>query len=176
MPRFVRIRWFTLAAAMGLCACSEPDQGVNQSQSGDPVISLSEGACPHDTCPVYDMTLHKDGSYILNGERYVKTTGLSRGDLGEEAWSNAETVLTEAKFWSMPALQTSARLDTCQPDTPTIRITFRNEQGKEKTLVYEAGCGVAETRDLVSRLRAALHFEALVWTNEKFRYNPATGQ
>ena len=69
-----------LALAVGLVACTASEKGVGSARPGDPVIVLTEGACDQ-TCPVYDMTLHPDGSYLLNGARFVKTTGVTEGRL-----------------------------------------------------------------------------------------------
>lgn len=49
------------------------------------VITLSRGPC-FGTCPVYDVTIHGDGSVFYNGIRFVGTTGekhghISRGDV-----------------------------------------------------------------------------------------------
>jgi hypothetical protein len=175
MNGFRRIALPATALAFQLGACSGQEVGVTQGHNDEPVIVLSEGACPHDTCPVYDMTLHGDGSYILNGVRYVKTVGVTDGNLGAEAWTGAEKVLEDAQFWGMAARETADKLPNCQPDAPTVQVTWRTDKGKEKTLVYNAGCGVPATRDMISRLRTALQFEKLVWTNEKFPYDPAVG-
>jgi hypothetical protein len=176
MTGFRRISSAATALALLLGACSGPELGVTQGQPNEPVIVLSEGACPHNTCPVYDMTLHGDGSYILNGIRYVKTVGVVDGNLGPEAWTAAEKVLEDAQFWGMRTPQTARKLPGCQPDAPTIQVTWRTDTGREKTLVYDAGCGVSETRDMISRLRAALQFEKLVWTSEKFQFDPKLGR
>jgi hypothetical protein len=155
-----------LAAAM-VTACSGGEKGVIQAQPDDPVIVLSEGACGV-TCPVYDMTLHPDGKYVLNGERFVRTSGVSEGDIGEGAWTAAEKLLTEAGFWTLEPEQTANTLPNCQEGAPTTKVTWRTREGKEKTVTYYAGCGVRKMEDLVRSLRAALDFEYLVWTNDKF--------
>ncbi len=150
-----------------LFACSPSENGVSQGQTGDPVIVLSEGAC-EGTCPIYDMTLHADGSYILNGVNYVRRFGVTEGSLGPEAWGKAEAILSDANFWTLRQIQTSKTLATCQSGTPVIRITWRTVEGKEKTLTYDAGCGVQKVQQLVVELREALNFDGLVWTDQKF--------
>ena len=47
------------------------------------------GACPQ-TCPIYDMTLHPDGAYTLNGQKFIKQTGVTEGNIGKGAWDAAE--------------------------------------------------------------------------------------
>jgi len=148
-------------------ACSAGEQGVTQAQPDDPVISLSEGPCL-GTCPVYDMTLHADGAYVLNGERFVKATGVSEGKLGKQAWSKAQAALEKAGFWSLKPVQTPETLATCHTDAPTAKVTWRTAEGKEKTVTYDAGCGVQEMQTLVSELREALGFGDLVWTDDRF--------
>jgi hypothetical protein len=158
-----------LLAATVATACSPSEKGVAQGREDDPVISLSEGSCV-GTCPVYDITLHPDGAYLMNGERYVKTLGVTDGSLGPKAWSAAERVLKEAEFWKLEPLQTPAKLSNCQPDAPTVKVTWRTSEGKQKTLTYDAGCGVQKMQNLVSDLREALDFDSLVWTDKKFDY------
>ncbi|MEZ5939002.1 MAG: DUF6438 domain-containing protein [Hyphomonadaceae bacterium] len=159
-----------LVAVSVVTACSGGEQGVIQAQPDDPVIVLSEGACP-TTCPVYDMTLHGDGSYVLNGVRFVKTTGVTTGQLGPEAWSGAQSALEDAGFWAMKPKQTPETLGICHPDAPTVQVTWRTETGKEKTVVYDAGCGVDKTQKMIVALRAALNFERLVWSDQRFDYS-----
>ncbi len=158
-----------LAAAIAV-ACSSGEQGVVQGQTKDPVIVLSEGAC-FGTCPIYDLTLHPDGSYVLNGVRFVKQTGVSDGNIGKAAWTEAEKALGDAKFWTLLPEQTMRTLQNCHTDAPTVKITWRTEEGKEKTLTYYAGCGVRDIENLVRSLRTALHFEELVWTDARFDPN-----
>ena len=158
---------FVALAAAIVTACSDGEKGVIQAQAGDAVIALSEGECDV-TCPIYDMTLHPDGKYVLNGVRFVKTSGVSEGDIGEPAWTAAEKVLADAGFWIMEPEQTAETLANCKDGAPTAKITWRTEEGKEKTVTYYAGCGVRKMEDIVRSLRAALDFEYLVWTNDRF--------
>jgi hypothetical protein len=167
MEKFASLAPAFLVLAAGLSACSPGEQGVTTVHAGDPVIVLSEGECDV-TCPVYDMTLHPDGSYVLNGIRFVKSTGVSEGALGSDAWTAAEQALQSASFWTLAANQTSSSSPSCQRGTPTASVTWRTEEGKQKTLQYRAGCGGEEGRALIPALREALHFHNLVWTDERF--------
>jgi hypothetical protein len=153
--------------AFALAACSPSEVGIETVHTGDPVIVLSEGECDQ-TCPVYDMTLKPDGSYLLNGVRFVKTDGVSDGGLGTDAWVAAEKALSAANFWMLDPNQTSSNQTTCQPGTPTASVTWRTAEGKQKTLNYRAGCGGPEGRTLIPALRAAMQFDSLVWTDERF--------
>jgi hypothetical protein len=155
-----------LAAAI-VTACSGGEKGVIQAQTNDPVIVLSEGSCDV-TCPVYDMTLHPDGDYQLNGVRFVKASGLSGGNIGAGAWRKAEKTLADAGFWKLEPAQTMETIPNCQQGAPTAKITWRTAEGKEKTVTYYAGCGVRKMEDLIRSLRTALDFDYLVWTDAKF--------
>lgn len=156
-----------VAIAAAAASCSGGDVGVTQAQTGNSVIVLSEGDCDQ-TCPVYDMTLHPDGSYVLNGVKFVKTPGVSEGKLGPDAWKKAEEALTEASFWSQPTDQTSMVSENCHAGTPTVQVTWRTAEGKQKTISYTAGCGVAEMRQAIVGLREAMGFGDLVWTDDRF--------
>lgn len=156
------------ALAVAIAAgCSQEEQGVIQAQLDDPVISLSEGPCL-GPCPVYDMTLHPDGAYVLNSVRFVKGQGVTEGNLGRGKFARAEEILENAGFWTLRTEQTMETMSNCQTDAPTAKITWRNEAGKEKTVTYNAGCGIPKMRSLVADLRDVLGFERLVWTDEKF--------
>lgn len=163
----LRLLVIAAAASAAAIACSPAEQGVTQAQTGDAVVVLSEGAC-EQTCPVYDMTLHPDGSYALNGVKFVKSVGVSEGNLGADAFKAAETALTEAGYWTLPTNQTSAVSENCHAGAPTVNVTWRNDAGKQKTIAYTAGCGGPEMRNVVMALREAMSFNALVWTNERF--------
>jgi Domain of unknown function (DUF6438) len=170
MSRPRRFPFGRLIVALGavlVASCSGGEQGVIQAQAGDGVVSLSEGPC-HDACPVYDMTLHASGAYVLNSERFVKSKGVSEGNLGKHAFVAAEAALKDAGFWELKPRQTKATMSECMAETPTVKITWRTNEGKEKTVTYEAGCGVAKMRELIASLRGALKFDDLVWTDEKF--------
>lgn len=165
--RLFRLAAIAAAASAVAAACSPAEQGVSQAQTGDAVVVLSEGECAQ-TCPVYDMTLHPDGSYALNGVKFVKSEGVSKGNLGPDAFNAAETALTEAGFWTLPTNQTSAVSENCHPGAPTVNVTWRTDAGKQKTIAYTAGCGGPEMRNAVIALRQAMSFDALVWTDERF--------
>lgn len=167
MARSLRIFAIAAIAAATAVACSPAEQGVTQSQTGDAVVVLSEGECDQ-TCPVYDMTLHPDGAYALNGVKFVKTIGVSDGQLGTGAWKAAETALAESNFWTLPTNQTSNASENCHSGAPTVNITWRDDAGKQKTIAYTAGCGGPEMRTLVIALRQAMSFDSLVWTDERF--------
>ena len=169
MNRMHRIRpyLFVALSAAIVTACSSGEKGVISGQEGDAVISLSEGPCL-GSCPVYDMTLHPDGAYLLNSVRFVKGSSVSDGKLSPDDWAAAEKVLNDAGFWGLEPKQTPETLSTCVTDAPTAKVTWRTGKGKEKTLEYNAGCGVQAMQELVGHLREALHFNDLVWTDEKF--------
>ncbi len=155
-----------LAAAVAV-ACSSGEQGVVQAQPDDAVVSLSEGPCV-GPCPVYDLTLRPNGAYLLNSVRFVKGKGVSQGNLGRGAFAQAERVLADAGFWTLKPEQTPETMPNCQDDAPTATITWRTSAGKEKTVTYDAGCGVAKMQQLVAGLREVLAFDRLVWTDDRF--------
>jgi len=165
--RFLRAFAIAAATAAIASACAPAEQGVTQAQTGDAVVVLSEGAC-EQTCPVYDLTLHPDGTYLLNGVKFVKTMGVSDGQLGTDAWTAAETALTESNFWTLASNQTSNASENCHSGAPTANVTWRTDAGKQKTIAYTAGCGGPEMRTLVVALREAMSFDQLVWTNDRF--------
>lgn len=158
---------FAALAAAIATGCSPTEEGVTQARADDPAITLSEGPCPI-TCPVYDMTIHPNGTYVLNSVQFVRGEGVSEGNLGRASYVAAEQALQEAGFWTLKPEQTIETMPRCQPDAPTVKITWRTTEGKEKTVTYYAGCGVAKMEQLVGALRGAMKFERLVWTEDRF--------
>jgi hypothetical protein len=158
---------FTALAAVVATACSPAEQGVIQAQADDPAITLSEGPCAI-TCPVYDMTIHPNGTYVLNSVRFVRGEGVSEGNVGRASYEEAEKALKDAGFWTLKTDQTMETMPSCHPDAPTTKITWRTTEGREKTVTYYAGCGVAKMQQLVGALRNAMKFERLVWTEDRF--------
>lgn len=164
-------RCLVLAGAMLVAAlaagCSPGEKGVITARAGDPVVVIAEGECDQ-TCPVYDMTLHPDGSYLLNGVRFVKSPGVTEGKVDSSAWTAAQAALEKAGFWALEPDQTSSAQPSCVSGAPTVSITARTKDGKQKTLSYKAGCGGEEGQALIPELRAAMHFDELVWTDDRF--------
>ncbi len=163
-------RFRTLLAgllAISACACSQAEQGVITAQKNDPVIVLTEGAC-EATCPIYAMTLHPDGSYVLHAEKFVKSPGVHEGLLDAAAWEQAEAALEEISFWTLNPEQTSSSLPSCQNGPPIVSITWRTAEGRQKTLNYRVGCGDNAVRAAVAELRSAMSFHDLVWSDDRF--------
>jgi len=160
----------TLSAGMlaiAAVACGPTEQGVTTAQKNDPVIVLNEGPC-EATCPVYAMTLHPDGSYRLQGEKFVRSTGVFEGLLDEDAWLRAVQALETISFWTQPPDQTRSSLPSCQEGPPVVSMTWRTAEGRQKTLTYRVGCGDAKIRAAVSELRSAMSFHELVWADDRF--------
>lgn len=164
---FIGFASLAQAVAVLVTACSPAETGITKAQTGDPVIVLSEGEC-ESTCPVYDMTLHPDGSYILNAVRFVKEIGVTSGNLDPAAWEAAEKVLTDGRFWEIRTDQTRSSLPSCVSGPPVVGVTWRDAAGRQKTVSYRVGCGDEETRAIVVGLRGALAFDRLVYTPEQF--------
>jgi hypothetical protein len=170
-PARLRGPFLALLAAT-IAACGQGERGVVLGRLDAPIVSLSEGKC-ETTCPVYDITLRPDGTYTLNAVQFVKAPGLSEGSLGAEAWPAAEAALKKAGFWTMEGDQTASALQNCQTGAPIVSVSWRLADGKEKTVRYDAGCGVPKTQRLISELRAALGFDDLIWTDQRFEYGDA---
>jgi hypothetical protein len=120
------------------------------------------------------MTLRPSGAYTLNAQRFVKAEGVSEGELPAGAWAAAEAALEASGFWTLEPEMTPQTLSTCQPDAPTVMVTWRTAEAKEKTVTYNSGCGVRGMQQLVGQLRQAMDFDTLVWTDDRF--DPSGGR
>ena len=86
---------------------------------GDIVASLSRGGCYGD-CPIYTVTLHRDGTVDYDGEQYVKVTGKQTGHVDAAAVSALEAQFAKAGFADLKADYSE---EDCT-DLPGATITF----------------------------------------------------
>ena len=70
--------------------------------------------------------------------------------------------------WRKDALVYTDPLSGDKIGGPTAAVTWRTAEGKQKTLNYRAGCGGPEGRALIPALRAAMQFDQLVWSEDRF--------
>lgn len=154
------------AAALAACASAPTPPPPSRATS----ITLFEGGCYYmSSCTTYEMTVHADGVYRLNGQSMTRTEGVSEGQLGAEAFAAAESALSAANFASLPAAMNGSDRSIWTPDVypcmnhaPGARITRRSVDGLEKTVYWDQGCRSAQMSALVTQLRAAFRYDDLV--------------
>ena len=143
---------------LGLAACATaPETGA------DAAITLEETPC-FGFCPVYTMTLHSDGAYVLEGGRNTRQTGLHRGQLSPAAYDRAAAALEEAGFDARDPDITMGNPAACRnphTDAQTANITWSKRAGKKRVTYYQ-GCNAPKMRKALEELRAAFDYDTLI--------------
>jgi hypothetical protein len=153
-----------IRAAIPRPAADPPQQAAVTSKA---FVKLYESPCYFPTCVSYEIEVHPDGSYRLDGQKNTRTEGVTQGKLAPDAYTKAVAALTAAKFAGMPAELTVSKLMRpggvpCMNDLPDVTFTQRSESGEEKSVKFSTGCNVPEARKLLEDLRAAFNYTELV--------------
>ena len=112
-----------LAVSLAACATARTEVVAPRPlPTNDAFIRMFEGGCYYATCTTYEIDLHPDGSYTLNGLRNVRTSGITHGALGPDAWAQAEAAFAATHFAAMPEAINGATRPPgslpCMPDAP----------------------------------------------------------
>lgn len=167
-----------------LAACASPAQHVSPTSTShapvvtariDPVIRLVETPCYFPTCISYEMEVHPDGGYKLDGRKNTRTQGVTTGSLGPDVWPKALAAFDAAGFAAMPATiapGASAGGPPCINDLPAVEFTRiaadkTNAAISEKKVVWNTGCASAPAFKLLEDLRKLFRYSDLVKPPER---------
>jgi len=119
-----------LAALLLLGSVALADSSVPSTGGASaPTVSLERTAC-YGRCPIYKVTVLRDGTVLWEGERFVKTTGKASAKLPAAALAQLADAFRTAGFF---ALQDKyERYDIT--DHPSAIVTF--DDGKRKKTVH----------------------------------------
>ena len=68
------------------------------SQENPLLVSLERGACK-GPCPVYSVTVFKDGNVVFNGEQYTKMMGRHEYKISPESVNAIQQELKRIRFF-----------------------------------------------------------------------------
>lgn len=86
------MKYMTLIVLFGLFSC-----GATKKQASiekETLVFFSKGSCLGN-CPVYDITIHTDGSYRFFGVKKVKFKGEKKGELSKNQQAALNLLLTK---------------------------------------------------------------------------------
>ncbi|HBI40101.1 MAG TPA: hypothetical protein DDY16_04050 [Tenacibaculum sp.] len=89
------------------------------------LISLSKTACFGD-CPVYEVSIEKDGKLIFNGRKYVKEKGIHIFSLEANQLKNLKNLLDKNNFKNFKKIYDNPKIQ----DLSSTIITYGNDQIK----------------------------------------------
>jgi hypothetical protein len=113
-------------------------------------VTLERGPC-FGTCPVYVVTLGRDGSIRFEGRRFVADTGISTGTVPPARVDSLFTELQSAGYFEFADSYRSGD-PACRryaTDLPTV-ITEVRLNGRVKRIEHDRGC--AEAPAVLSQL------------------------
>jgi hypothetical protein len=145
------MRGRVLALPLALAACAT----VTDPGLGQPVESLSyeTGPC-FGACPVYRVTVSRDGTGLFEGRRFTAVTGPRSFRLSPsqfEAFARQLAPLRPSRGEVRYAGESCAMTAT---DLPSAEVTWRSGS-EEQRLYFYYGCDMERNQAIAERLSAA---------------------
>jgi len=123
-----------LALAVIAPTLARADSSVPSAAGGSPVMVTLERTACYGRCPIYKVTVLRDGTVRWEGERFVKTTGKATAKLPATAMSELAKAFARAGFF---ALQDKyERYDVT--DNPSAIVSF-DDGARKKTIRHYYG-------------------------------------
>lgn len=121
------------------------------------IISLEQTAC-YGTCPVYKITVLKNGYATYHGSRHVAQIGDYYATISEEQIARIYAMATEKEYFSLNKAYTAN-----MTDLPTTRITINNGVHNHSVSAY--GNYPENLQQFIIFL--GNDFQQVVWTKKK---------
>jgi len=138
-----------LLGSVALADSSVPGSGGGGV--GAPMVSLERTAC-YGRCPIYKVTVLRDGTVLWEGERFVKVTGKARGKLDDKALAALADAFKAADFFALKDKYESYDIT----DHPSAVVAFDDGKRKKTVRHYHgdrsAPKAVYELEDAVDRI------------------------
>ncbi|MDQ3744889.1 MAG: DUF6438 domain-containing protein [Acidobacteriota bacterium] len=157
-----------LVIAYGGCHTAEATHNQNsvgpnraaQTAPADTEIVLERQECDL-TCPVYKVTISGDGSFVYEGRRFVKRTGIVRGSIGREKLAELVSEVERIGYFSLKdKYSPGGECPQAVTDYPTA-ITSVRLGGKSKRIEHYYGCtgsdAIQALADLESKIDQAVN-------------------
>lgn len=138
--------WLTALLALAACGgrtAAEPDQAHDHELSNHApaptgahvlLASLSRTAC-YGWCPIYTVTVYRDGVVEYDGERFVKTKGKATWHLAPDELAALDTLFTSHGYLSLAAEYTHEDVT----DNPSANTAYQPAGGAAKSVTHYHG-------------------------------------
>jgi hypothetical protein len=125
------------------------DVGYGSLEKYD-IITLTRFACDGN-CPVYDISIYRDGSVIYEGIEDVKIEGRKESKISSRELQALIDAFKEAEYFNLS--DNTKMRSGCYTDASSARTTFTYE-GKTKAITNYHGCpdydmGLSELENLI---------------------------
>jgi hypothetical protein len=138
----MRTALLSLALAVA-CGHAAPPPTPVSNHGGDPVGAHEPMATIERTeclgwCPVYKLTVYRDGAVEYEGERYVKTKGKATGSLGAGKLSALDALFQQHGYLALADKYTDYEVT----DAPSVTTSYSRD-GHTKRIEHYLGDGKA---------------------------------
>ena len=140
-----------LVASLPLAGCV-----TTAAAAGDQVESVTyeTGPC-FGACPVYRVTVGRDGSGLFVGRRFTAVTGERRFSVTPAQYGAFVRQLEPLRPASGERLYSGEACEMMATDMPSADVKWRAADGVEQHLYFYFGCDMERNRAIGERLRAA---------------------
>ena len=120
----------------------------------DTLVVVRRGACEH-RCPVYNLVIFSDGSFLFDGRAYVRRLGVTKGSIPLEALAELSEAATRLRFFDLPAavgIATGGGDPACtsiRSDRPQVVVSI-STGGQSHTVRHDQRC-VSETSERLTQ-------------------------
>lgn len=133
----------SLLVVLVACSAAPPKSEPPSNTGGEtaphaPVATIARTAC-FGWCPVYKLTVYRDGTVEYEGEQYVKTQGKATGHLEPDRIGALDTLFTSHGYLGFA----SSYEDYSVTDMPSVETSYTPAGGTTKTVRHYLGDGHA---------------------------------
>jgi len=105
-----------------------PSSPIQKEQNSSNLISMSKGAC-FGTCPIYKMTIQKNGAATFEGKRFCNMIGPHIAQLSSEQLGSLEQDIAKINFEAF-----AEKIESMIADLPSTELTFFRADGSPKSI------------------------------------------
>lgn len=141
-----------LAAALLLPACaSSPDPGLGRRIAS---LTLETGPC-FGACPVYRVTVNRDGTGLFQGRRFTAVTGERRFRASPAQFRALAQHLAPLRPLEGVVRYAGEACASMATDLPSMEVTWDTLGEARQQLYFYYGCDMERNRAIAARLDAA---------------------
>ena len=130
-----------IAGLLGGAACAppplpEPLFNVSAAPAHDhaPLATLERSEC-YTVCPVYKLTVYRDGTIEYTGTRNVKVTGKALGQITEAQVDKLEDLFLRYQYLQFKPNYRHSHIT----DMPSVSMSYTPAGGTAKTVTHDLG-------------------------------------
>jgi len=148
----MRILATTVSIALALTGCATTSGAA--LGGGVESITYETGPC-FGACPVYTVTVNRDGTGLFEGRRFTAVSGERRFTLAPAQFDAFARQLEPLRPASGEQRYSGEMCGVMATDLPSADVRWRSSGGAEQHLYFYFGCDMERNRIIADRLRAA---------------------